>query len=72
MPSWSKDVYSKMAQTVSYNDETKELSVTFAKGGKPAVYSGVPEELAVRLANTVSVGSMMHEEIIPYYPMHYA
>lgn len=72
MSNWSKDVYSSMVQTVGYNDEKQELTVSWAKGGKTSIYSGVPEDVAVRLANTESVGSMMHTEIMPNYAHRYA
>lgn len=70
MPTWSKDVYSSNVSTVGYDDETKELLITWTKG-KRSIYSGVPEELAEQLANAPSVGSMMRTEIIPYFSHRY-
>ena len=67
MTTWDKPVYSDMVASIGYNDETNELIVTFNKGRK-YVYAGVPEELAVQLANAPSVGQMMNSEIKPNYP----
>lgn len=70
MPTWSKDVYSSNVSTVGYDDETKELFITWTKG-KRSIYSGVPAELAEQLANAASVGSMLNAEIKPYYNHRY-
>lgn len=64
---WSKDVYSSNLQTVEYDQETKEMFVTFLKGGARYVYDGVPEELANSLALAASPGSMLRTEVQPYY-----
>ena len=66
-----RDVYSSMVSQVGYDDETKELLVKFSKSGKVAAYQGVPLELATQLANAPSVGSMLTNEIKPYYPFRY-
>ena len=71
MAEWSKNVYSSNVQEVSYNDETKELTITWTRG-KRSVYSGVPAELADQLVNAPSVGSMLNSEIKPYYAHRYA
>jgi len=71
MAEWTKDVYSSNVQSVGYNDETKELLVTWTRG-KRSIYSGVPEELALQLVNAPSVGSMLNTEIKPYYAHRYA
>lgn len=67
---WTQDVYSSNVQSIGYDQENKELIVTWNKG-KRSIYSGVPEELAQQLANAPSVGSMMKMEIIPYYSHRY-
>ena len=67
---WSQHVFSSMVSTVAYDEGTKELMVTWAKG-KRSIYSGVPEELAVQLANAPSVGQMINTEIKPYYAHRY-
>lgn len=67
---WSKDVYSSNVSVVAYDEETKDLIITWTKG-KRSIYSGVPEELAVQLSNAGSVGSMLNAEIKPYYPHRY-
>lgn len=71
MAEWSKDVYSTNVQQVSYNDETKELTITWTRG-KRSVYSGVPEELATQLVNAPSVGTMLNQEVKPYFAHRYA
>lgn len=70
MPTWEKYVYSSNVSVVGYDDESKELFITWTKG-KRSIYSGVPAELAEQLANAGSVGSMMRTDIIPYYPHRY-
>lgn len=67
MSKWEQPTYSTMVQSVGYDDETNELIVTF-NNGKSYVYQGVPEELAVQLANAPSVGQMLNSEIKPNYP----
>jgi len=58
----------KLGEYLIYEeDETNELIVTFNKG-RAYVYAGVPEELAIQLANAPSVGQMMNSEIKPNYP----
>ena len=69
--SWSQQVYSTMVSEVSYDDEAQELIVTWAKSGKRSAYRGVPEELALQLANAPSVGQMINMEIKPYYQHRY-
>lgn len=71
MAEWTKDVYSSNVQSIGYNDETKEMLVTWTRG-KRSVYSGVPPELAEQVANAPSVGSMLNAEIKPYYAHRYA
>lgn len=69
--SWEKSVYSSMVSTVSYDSDTGDLLITWAKSGKVSAYSGVPEEVALDLANAPSVGQMVRTEIIPVYPHRY-
>lgn len=64
---WSQNVYSSNVSAVEYDREAKEMFVTFLKGGARYVYRGVPEELAQQLANAPSVGSMLRNEVQPYY-----
>ena len=69
---WEKEVYSDRASMVGYDDETKELLITWKKGGKTSIYGpGVPEALAQQLAYAGSVGSMLNTDIIPYYRHRY-
>lgn len=67
---WSKDVYSSNVSTVGYDEETKELIITWTRG-KRSIYSGVPAELADQVANAASVGSMLNAEVKPYYNHRY-
>lgn len=71
MAEWTKDVYSSNVQSVGYNDETKEMLITWTRG-KRSIYSGVPAELAEQVANAPSVGSMLNAEIKPYFSHRYA
>ena len=68
--SWSRSVYSSNVQEVGYDPDTKELLITWTKG-KQSIYSGVPEELAEQLVNAPSVGSMLNEEVKPYFSHRY-
>jgi hypothetical protein len=66
-----KQVYSSHVDTVHYDEKTKELSVTW-QTGKTSVYSGVPADLADKVAKSWSVGSAIRDQIKPYYEHRYA
>ena len=68
--SWNKNVFSSMVSEVGW-DEAEGLLVTWAKSGKRSAYAGVPEDVAVALSNAPSVGTMLNEDIKPYYPHRY-
>lgn len=59
-----------MVQEVGYDEQTKELLVTWTNG-KRSAYAGVPEEQAVELSKTASVGTMLNMEIKPYFRHRY-
>jgi len=67
---WSQNVYSSMVAAVGYDADSGDLLITWANGRRSA-YSGVPEEVAVSLANAASVGEMMNSEIKPQYEHRY-
>lgn len=71
MPDWQKPVFSSNVNEIGYREEAKEMTVAWAKGGKVSVYSGVPEELALQVANAPSVGSILNSDIKPYYGHRY-
>ena len=62
MASWSKDVFSSMAQSVSYDPDTQTMMITF-NNGKSYVYANVPEDVAVDVSNAASVGEFINSEI---------
>lgn len=64
--SWKQEVYSERALSVAYNDESKEMTVTW-KNGKSTVYFDVSEDVALQLANAPSVGGMINSDITPKY-----
>lgn len=68
--SWNRPVFSSNVSEIGYDSDSKELLVMWKKG-KRSIYSNVPEELAEQLANAPSVGSMLNEEIKPYYSHRY-
>ncbi len=70
VPSWEQNVYSSMVQSVGYDADSSDLLITW-KNGRRSAYSGVPEEVAVSLANAASVGEMMNSEIKPNYEHRY-
>ena len=59
-----------MAFEIGYDSDTRELLVTW-NSGKRSAYAGVPEELAHQLANAPSVGTMLNNEIKPFYSHRY-
>jgi hypothetical protein len=59
-----------MVSEVGYDDETKELTVTWTNGRRSA-YAGVPEGVADQLARAPSVGTMLNSDIKPYYSHRY-
>jgi hypothetical protein len=69
--SWSQSVFSSMASEIAYDSDTNELLVTWAKSGRVSAYQGVPEDVALRLANAPSVGHMINAEIKPYFSHSY-
>jgi hypothetical protein len=71
VPDWSKDVFSTNASNIAYEEEGGRLIVTWNKGSRRSVYSGVPEDLALQVANAPSVGSILNTEIKPYFQHQY-
>jgi KTSC domain len=69
--SWSQSVFSSMASEIAYDSDTNELLVTWARSGRVSAYQGVPEDVALRLANAPSVGQMINAEIKPNYSHSY-
>ena len=65
--SWNRSVFSSMVSALSYDGETSELTVEWAKGGS-GVFSGVPEDVANSAANAPSVGNFVHNQLKPNYP----
>ncbi|MFA5902028.1 MAG: KTSC domain-containing protein [Hyphomicrobium sp.] len=55
---------------IGYREDAKEMTVAWLKGRR-SVYSGVPEETALQVANAPSVGSMLNTDIKPYYSHRY-
>lgn len=68
--SWQQSVFSSNVSEVGYDAEAGELIVTW-KSGKTSAYSGVPEDVAMKLANAASVGAMLNAEIKPFYNHRY-
>jgi hypothetical protein len=69
--SWMKSVFSSMVSEVGYDDETQELLVRWARGGKMSAYAGVSEDTALEVANAASVGEYLNSEIKPNYGHRY-
>jgi hypothetical protein len=69
--SWSRNVVSSNVQSLTYDDDTQELSVLW-NSGRTSVYSGVPDGLADEVSRAPSVGVVMNEKIKPFYPHRYA
>lgn len=58
---WSQSVFSSNVAEVGYSDDG-ELLVTFTNGRQYA-YEGVPEETALEMSKTASVGQYLNSEI---------
>ena len=64
---WQRSVYSSMVESIGYDPETQEMTISWAKGGT-SVYSDVPEHVANNAANAPSVGQFIHTQIKPNFP----
>ena len=62
MPSFSQDVFSSMASSISYDADSQTLMITY-NSGKTYAYAGVPEDVAWDTANAASVGEYINENI---------
>lgn len=71
MPSFEQTVYSSMASAIAWDEESQSMVVTW-KNGRQSVYEGVPEDVAVSIANAPSVGNALNTEIKPFYRHRYA
>ena len=60
--SWSQSVFSSNVESVGYDDNTGEMTVTW-KSGRVSAYAGVSEELAQQIANAPSVGQAINQQI---------
>jgi KTSC domain len=69
--SWSRPVYSSMVSAISYDSDKEEMAVTWARGGRTSVYSGVSEGLADEVSRAPSVGGMINSDIKPFYSHRY-
>lgn len=61
----SAKVHSSAISKIEYDDESKELSVTFTSGGTYD-YPGVPESEVMNLIKADSVGRYFHSHIRRY------
>ena len=68
--SWNQSVFSSNIESVGYDDNTNEMTVAW-KFGKVSAYAGVPEELALQIANAPSVGSAINSMIKNQYGHRY-
>ena len=68
--SWSKSVFSSHVDTVGYDSDRNEMTVTW-KNGRVSVYAGVDEDTALQVANAPSVGQALHNDIKPNYRHRY-
>jgi hypothetical protein len=68
--SWNQAVYSTNVESVGYDDSAGEMTVAW-KSGKISAYLGVPEDLALQVANAPSVGSAINSMIKNQYQHRY-
>jgi len=62
MASWSQDVFSTMASSISYDSDSGTMIVTY-NTGRSYAYANVPEDVATEAANASSVGDYINENI---------
>ena len=67
---WTQSVFSSNVREVGYDETTHDLLITW-NNGRTSAYSGVPEDVALRLTKAASVGQMINSEIKPAYPHRY-
>ena len=65
---WTKSVYSSRASEVSYDPDSQEMTVVWKKGGA-TIYSGVPEDRAIALSKSASVGNLINSDFTGVYPL---
>lgn len=59
-----RPVVSSLVESIGYDDEAKELHVTFVTTGSTVAYEGVPKEIAESVMNDpVSVGRAVNQRI---------
>ena len=68
--SWSKSVFSSHVETVGYDSDKNEMTVTW-KNGRVSAYEGVDEQTALQVANAPSIGQALHNDIKPNYAHRY-
>lgn len=68
--SWTQEVFSSNVVSIGYDEDSKDMIVTW-KNGKRSAYNGVPEEKALDVSKAASVGSTLNSDIKPYYPHRY-
>lgn len=64
-----REVYSTRVSSIGYDNGN--LYVTWARGGKTSVYSGVPSNLADEVMNAASIGAALKMSIEGSYPHSY-
>lgn len=70
--SWTRNVFSSNAQSISYDPETQEMVVTWQRGkNRTSVYEGVPEKIADEASRAMSVGTFLNESVKPHYKHRY-
>ena len=69
--SWMRSVYSSNASEIGWNDQTNELLVKWARGGKTSAYAVGSEDVAEACANAPSVGQFLNMEVKPFYAHRY-
>jgi len=70
MMPWTQSVFSSNVREVGYDEDSHELLITW-NSGRVSAYSGVPEDVALRLTKAASVGQMINSEIKNVYPHRY-
>lgn len=67
---WNQSVFSSNVESVGFDDNTNEMTVTW-KSGRVSAYTGVTEDLALQVANAPSVGGALNSMIKNQYQHRY-
>ena len=66
-----RPVFSSHIDSIGHDAATGDLHVAYS-GGKTAIYSGVPDDVARTVLTSASIGKALNEHVKGSYPHRYA